>query len=309
MPDPNADDGTQKPIDPDAIVIPRDVERPAGEGGAEAAPADETPDYVFRLQVALTNFTAKNGRFMAGLAGAGLAGVLVWGLWNVWTERSAAAEFGAIAAIDYRMPKLCPAGSHEETGFCFSDENSRSLTGVAGDDLSDAGRKADLEEGARRFEAAAKDASGSAAVYGYLKAADAWRRAGNKDSQVAALKSAYAVGGGDMPGWTAGNAYATALIDAGKSDEALGVYRQLAGKTQGFYAQEALLTLASAQIDLGKNDDAKQTLTEFKTRFPAAPTDKANALEARAGGAPLEPPKPADGATPPAQPAPAGSAG
>lgn len=268
------------PHDPDRIILPR---APA----PEAPPADETPDYLFQLQLAITNFTAKNGRYMGMAAGTSLAGVLAWGLWNVWVERSAAAQFGAIAAIDYRMPKLCPAETHEDRGFCFSDADPRMVTGVAGDDPADAGRKADLEEGARRFEGAAKDAGGSAAVFGYLQAAEAWRRAGNKEAEVSALKAAYAEGGGDLPGWSAGSAYAAALIDSGRAEEAPGVYREVAGRTQGFYGQQALLSLAETQIDLGKPDDAKQTLAEYRTRFPVAPTERADALAAKAGGTPV----------------------
>lgn len=267
------------PQDPDRIELPR---APA----PEAPPPDETPDYLFQLQLAFTNFTAKNGRYMGMVAGASLVGVLLWGLWNVWVERSAAAQFGAIAAVDYRMPKLCPADSHEDRGFCFSDADPRMVTGVAGDDLADAGRKADLEEGARRFEVAAQDASGSAAVFGYLEAADAWRRAGNTEAQVAAFKAAYAEGGGDLPAWSAGSAYAAALIDAGRSEEALGIYRDVAGRTQGFYGQQALLSLAATQIELGKPEDAKQTIAEYRTRFPAAPSERADALAVKAGGAP-----------------------
>lgn len=256
----------EKKEDPDVLV-----RAPAPAAPATEAAADEPPDYLFRAQLALTSFYTANGRYLGWVAMAGLGGVLVWGLWSMWQERSSANDFGEIAAIDYKMPKPDPMSQY----------------GLApADDPTDAGRKADLEEGARRFEAAAKGSSGSAAVYGYLKAAEAWERAGNAPSRLAALKAANELGRSGLPGWSAGSAYASALIDAGSAEEAIGVYRELAGRTQGFYAQQALLSLATAQIDLGKNDDAKQTVDEYATRFPTAPQERAEALRARATGVP-----------------------
>lgn len=254
----------EKNEDPDVLV-----RAPAPAAPATEAPADETPDYLFRAQLALTSFYTANGRYLGWVAMTGLGGVLVWGLWSMWQEHSAADDFGEIAAIDYKMPKPDPMSKY----------------GLApADDPTDAGRKADLEEGARRFEAAAQAASGTASAYGYLKAAEAWERAGNAPSRLAALKAANALGRSGLPGWSAGSAYASALIDAGSAEEAIGVYRELAGRTQGFYAQQALLSLATAQLDLGKNDDAKQTVQEYATRFPTAPQERADALRARATG-------------------------
>ena len=277
----------QKSPDPDVIDIPRD---PPPE--ADAAPVDETPDYLFRIQLAFTSFFAANSKYMGWMVAVGLAGVLVWGMVSVWMERSADAAFGTIAAIDYRMPKPDPMSEY----------------GMApADDPNDAGRKSDLQEGARRFEAAAQSSSGAASAYAYLKAADALQRAGDVEGRIGALKSGYDAGGGDLPLWSNGSAYAAALTDAGRAEEALAVYRAIAGKTQGFYAQQALLALASAQIDLDKKDDAKATILEFRTRFPNASSDRASALETKAGGVPPVAAPPAS--APPAAAPPAGSAG
>ena len=277
----------QKSPDPDVIDIPRD---PPPE--ADAAPVDETPDYLFRIQLAFTSFFAANSKYMGWMVAVGLAGVLVWGMVSVWMERSADAAFGTIAAIDYRMPKPDPMSEY----------------GMApADDPNDAGRKSDLQEGARRFEAAAQSSSGAASAYASLKAADALQRAGDVEGRIGALKSGYDAGGGDLPLWSNGSAYAAALTDAGRAEEALAVYRAIAGKTQGFYAQQALLALASAQIDLDKKDDAKATILEFRTRFPNASSDRASALETKAGGVPPVAAPPAS--APPAAAPPAGSAG
>ena len=253
----------QKPYDPDVIELPKKEEPTAEPAG------DETPDYIFRAQVAFTSFLPPNGRYIGGTAGVGLAGVLVWGLWTMWQERAATAQFADIAAVDYKMPKPDPMAQY----------------GIGpADDPTDLGRTEDLKEGARRFEAAAKASSGSAAVYGYLKAAAAWERAGDGTARLAALKAASEVRAGDLPAWGASSAYAAALVDVDRSEEAIGVYRELAGSTQGFYAQQALLSLAATQLDLGKIEDAKHTIAEFKTLFPTAPMERVLALEARATG-------------------------
>lgn len=271
---------------------------PAEADTKEAAP-DETPDYLFRAQLAISSFFDANSRYLGYIAGAGLAGVLVWGLWSVWQERSANQAYGAIASIDYKMPKPDPMSRY----------------GLApADDPTDAGRMADLKQGATLFEDAARDASGSASAYAYLKAADAWERAGDAEARLAALKAGYAAGGGDLPTWSLGAAYAGALADAGRAEEALGVYRELAGKTQGFYAQQALIALVGGQLDLGKNDDARTTIQEFKTRFPNASPERVAALEARTGApaAPAgAPAAPASAPTAPVEAAPVapGSAG
>ena len=136
----------EKTEDPDVLVRPPAPAAPAAEAAVE-----DTPDYLFRAQLAFTSFYTANGRYLGWVGVAALGGVLVWGLWSMWQEHSAAGDFGDIAAIDYKMPKPDPMSKY----------------GLApADDPTDAGRKADLEEGARRFEATAKASSGTAAVRG-----------------------------------------------------------------------------------------------------------------------------------------------
>ena len=104
-----------------------------------------------------------------------------------------------------------------------------------------------------------------------LQAADAWDRAGNADSRLAALEAATKVGADGLPGFSADSAWAGALLNAGRTDEGLGVYRAMAGRYQGLFAERSLVMLAEAQLAAGKAAEAKLTVEELKTRFPNSP--------------------------------------
>lgn len=237
-----------------AEETPKIPAEPRTESGLKAAPAEA--DQLFRLQVALGDFFVNNARYLGGIVGLVLLGTLAWGLWNHWAGSRAREDFGAIADIDFRMPKV--------------DEMAR-FGLVPMDDPADAERMGNLEEGARRFEAAAAAARGTAAVYGWLKAAEAWERRGNRDAQRAALERAYALGAADLPGFTAASAYANVLVDAERYEEAIGVLREAAGRFEGILAEELLILLAQAQTAAGKDADARAVVDEFRTRFPDSP--------------------------------------
>lgn len=219
------------------------------------APAAET-DQLFRLQVAIGDFFVNNARYFGYLLGVVLVGALLYGVWDWWTVRTANVEFGAIAEVDYRMPKV--------------DEMAR-LGLVPMDDPADAARLANVEEGARRYEAAAKDAGGTAAVYAWLKAAETWRRLGKADPELAALEQAHAGAEKDAAGFAAAAAYANALADRDRLEEAAGVLREAVLRVDGLYAEELLIQLAGVHVAAGKPDDARLVAGEFGTRFPDSP--------------------------------------
>lgn len=222
--------------------------------GFSSAPAEA--DQLFRLQVAIADFLFGNARYIGGLVALGLLGTLVWGLWDSWAKSKAEEDFGAIADIDFRMPKV--------------DELAR--LGLAPmDDPADATRMANVEEGAKRYEAAAAEASGTAAVYGWLKAAEAWQRRGDAEKARLALEKAHALGAGDLPGFTATSAYATALANADRLEEAIGVLRDATTRFDGLLAEEILIQLATVQMAAGKVADARAVAEEFRTRFPDSP--------------------------------------
>ena len=224
--------------------------------GTPGESAAQEQDALFRLQMALSDVMLGYWKHGAALIGLLLLGTLVYGGMRSYAESRAKSEFGQISRIDHRMPKV--------------DEMAR-MGFAPVDDPTDSKRMADLEEGGRRYLAVADGAHGAAAVDAYLKAADAFRRAGKADLALSALEKGAAVKTTGLPGFTADAALASALVDAGQVDRAVTLYREMVGRHEGFFAEQALLRLAATQIDAGKSDDAKATLGEFKTRFPASP--------------------------------------
>lgn len=223
---------------------------PAGEA---AAPEQ---DQLFRLQMAVSDFVLGNAKYFGYLIGAVLLVALVYGVYLQYTTSRAQDQFAAIARIDHKMPKV----------------EQLALFGLAPmDDKSDTARMANVEEGARRYTAAGHDSSGAAAVYAYLKASDAWTRVDKPEERLAALQKASEVGAKGIAGFSADAAYAAALVDTGRADDALALYRAMAGRHEGFFAERSLLLLAEAQIAAGKRDDAKLVIDEFKSRFPQSP--------------------------------------
>jgi tetratricopeptide (TPR) repeat protein len=251
-----ADSNEQKPPTPAGVAV----------GGGEAPPPEQ--DALFRAQMAVSDFVLGYWKYAVYAVGVVLLGALVYGGLTSWTRGRAEEEYAAISRIDFRMPKV--------------DQMARyGLSPM--DDPNDAQRMSDLQEGARRYEAAAAESKEAASVYAWLKAADAWKRAGKDAEALAATQKAAAVDAKDLPGFTAQSAYAAALLDAGKTDEAFAVLTAASTRFDGLFAEEALLQLAAAQLDAGKTDDARKSLETFKTRFPTSPrAARVAALESRA---------------------------
>lgn len=226
---------------------------PAGATG-EQAPVEQ--DHLFRLQMAVSDFVLGNARYFGALLGLVLLVALVYGGVTSFLDARASDEFAAIARIDHKMPAVEPAAR---------------MGLVPMDDKSDTQRMANVEEGARRYQALAETSHGAAAVLGYLKAADAWARVGKSTERVAALERASAVGAKGLPGYAADAAYAAALVDAGRTDDALKLHRDMVGRQEGFLAEASLLLLVRAQISAGRDADARLTVDEFKARFPQSP--------------------------------------
>lgn len=273
-----------KKEDPKAPAAP-----PAGGPEAKPPPSfSEEPDALFRLRLAVVDFFQDNLKNIGYLVGAGLLVALVYGLWDSWHKGRAEAEFETIGFVDFKMPK---AAQFSEYGI------------VPADDPTDATRLANVEKGAELYESAAKEAHGAAAVYGWLRAAEAWKRLGKEDRRVAALKAAFDVNAGDLPSYTAAQAYAGALVDAGKMDEAIAVLQAEALRHTDFYGEQVLIQLAQTQIQAGKAQDAQATIATFQQKYPSSPrAGRLNAFLAAGGLAPI--PVPATpGAAPEGAPA------
>lgn len=246
---------------------------PGAGGGGDVHPdrvqiPPQEEDALFRLQMAVSDFVLGYWKYGVYALGVVLLAAGVYGGVTSWRQSQRRADYEAIARVDHRMPKDDGLGGL-----------GLSLGGAGGSPNAE-----ELAEGARRFVAAGDEASGTAAVYAYLKAAEAWQRGGNATERLAALEKAWKVGAKDMPGWSAGSAYAAALRDAGRTDEAVAVYKQLAAEAPAPLAQDALLTLADTQLAAGKTDEAKATVQDFVTRFPDSPRlPELQAVQARIG--------------------------
>ena len=222
--------------------------------GGEAAPPEK--DSLFRIQMALSDVVLGYWRHFAYAIGVLLLCVLAYGAYDAVMVSRAKEEFRAVADIDWRMPKVDDMAKY---GFAPLD------------DPNDAKRMSDLAEGASRYGTVAADAHGAAAVMAWMRSADAWSRAGNTGEARAALEKASALRVGGLPGFSADAACAAARADVGDTEGAMTLYRDMAGRYEGFLAEESLLKLARAQMDAGKTDDAKRTIDEFRTRFPDSP--------------------------------------
>jgi tetratricopeptide (TPR) repeat protein len=263
---------------------------PEGKGGSPP-PFSEEPDALLQLRMQAADFLVNNLRFIGYLVGAGLLVALAWGLYDWWSTTRAEAEFYEAGVVDFKMP---PPAQYSEYGI------------VPADDPSDLQRIANVTKGAELYEAAAREAHGAAAVYAWLQAASTWERLGKPDKRLEALKAAYELGAGDLPGYAAASAYAAALQDAQRGDVALGVLRDEAGKHSDFYGEELLLSLTQAQIAAGRPTEAQASIDEFKRKFPDSPrVSRLNeflALGAPAGPAAGSPPAPAPTPAAPADP-------
>ncbi|MBM4393024.1 MAG: hypothetical protein FJ090_18005 [Deltaproteobacteria bacterium] len=242
--------------------------RPTAASEAEP-PAQEEQDYLFKAQVAATEFIFRYWKYGFYALGGILLVALAWGSYQSWAQSRREEQFGAIAAVAYKMPPV----------------NEMALYGLAPkDDPADAARTANLQEGARRFAAAAESASGSAAVYGYLQAAEAYSRAQDAENSRKMIEAATGVSAPDVARFAADAQRAALLADAGDTAGAEAYLREMAGRYTGFFAQESLLRLASVQADAGKSAEAKSTVEELLKRFESPARAQAVAeIAARVG--------------------------
>lgn len=249
-----------------------------------AEPAAVEPDTLFRLQVGIQDFFFANVRYLGAAVAVGLFCFAVYGGYDWWKVREARLQFGAIALVDYKMP--VPAQLSE-------------LGLAPADDPDDKGRLINVEKGAELYEAGAKGATGVAAVYGWLKAAETWNRLGKSDRALLAYEQANRLGESDIAGFAAASDYATALAGAGRRDDAITALRGASTRLKDFYAEEALIQLAQTQLDAGKAADAQLVIEEFKVRFPESPRAARLAALGPPPAAPAAPPAPATPAAPP----------
>ena len=217
---------------------------------------DGEEDVLFKAQMGVYQFFATWWKQLLGALGIFLAGTLAYSLISDHLREEQRELHAQINDIDRRMPTPDPL----------------SLYGMAPmDDLEDEERIANLREGARRYDVVADGGRGAAATMARLKAAGAWQRAGDAESELASLQLANESGGKGILGWSAAAQLAAAKQAAGDIDGAAEVLTTVNQTTAGIISEKALLEIGLMYESADRADDAIKTLEDFTTRYPDSP--------------------------------------
>ena len=227
-------------------------------GGDDALPPgeavpfpDHEEDVLFKAQMQVLNVLL--GHWKTGLAvvGAVLFGVLVVGEYGAHQVDEQRGFQDQIADIDRRMPDQSPAEILDPSG-----------SGL------DPNLKANIEEGARRYEAVAGGAKGAAAVMAWLKAGSAWERAGDDEKAMTAYGAAHGVGASDVIGWSAASQFANAQAASGDPDAAIATLKAVQPRVSGLSAQQVALGIATILEDAGRKEEGLAAYNAFIAAHP-----------------------------------------
>ena len=244
----NKDNEASDAIAPDEVLGGGDDALPPGE----AVPfPDHEEDVLFKAQMQVLNVLL--GHWKTGLAvvGAVLFGVLVVGEYGAHQVDEQRGYQDQIADIDRRMPDQSPAEILDPTG-----------SGL------DPNLKANIEEGARRYEAVAGGSKGAAAVMAWLKAGSAWERAGDDEKAMTAYGAAHGVGASDVIGWSAASQFANAQAASGDPDAAIATLKAVQPRVSGLSAQQVALGIATILEDAGRKEEGLAAYNAFIAAHP-----------------------------------------
>jgi len=226
-----------------------------GEDGLPAGDAMPFPDHeedaLFKAQMQVLNVLLGHWKTGLAIVGAVLFSVLVIGEYGEHQVGEQRGFQDQIADIDRRMPDQSPAEILNPTG-----------AGL------DPNIKANVEEGARRYEAVAGGAVGAAAVMAWLKAGSAWERAGDDAKAMAAYGSAHSVGVADVIGWSAASQYANAQAASGDTDGAIATLNAVQVRVSGLAAQQVALSIATVLEDAGRTEESLAAYNAFIAAHP-----------------------------------------
>ena len=241
-----------------------DVKTPASAAlrRIDAPLAGAEQDVLFKAQMTLANTLLGYWKHGVTALFVVLAATFFIGQWlsyHVGVQKDGQA---ALARIDLKMPALDPM----------------TRMGLAPmDDPNDPERMALLAANAGEYEALAAKTTGTAASMSWMRAAEAWRRAGQTDKAKAAYLQ---VTGEGVVGFTGASGVAALAADGGDVDGAVAALRPYADATEGFLAEQALLEIAVIYEGAGRTADARTALEDLQKRFPTSPLlpDAATAL-------------------------------
>jgi tetratricopeptide (TPR) repeat protein len=217
---------------------------------------DGDEDVLFKAQMGIYQFFATWWKHMLGALGIFLVGTLGYSLIHDHLREVQRDLHAQIDEIDRRMPAPDPLAAF----------------GMAPmDDPEDATRMANLREGAKRYEAVASEGQGPAEVMAWLKAAEAWKRAGDTEARLRALQSAVDADASGILGWSAASQLAHAKAETGDVAGAAEILTGVSRSASGVIAEKALLDLGLIYESAERADEATRTLEDFTTRFPESP--------------------------------------
>lgn len=235
---------------------------------APITPADQEADLFFKVQMQLAHWVY--GYWKQGIAGIGtvLLLTLIIGQTSTCLRDQQRDGSAAMAAVERTLPEPSPLAQY----------------GLAPlDDLTDTEHVAALERAAQAYEDVAESSNRLAGAEAWLRAANTWARAGNDERASIAYDNAYKADPGGVYTYAAGNRLAAIYREAGRSDDAASLYREMASDLEGFLAEQALLDLMGLQIEAGDPASIQRLAAEFRARFDNSPRlEQVQLLEAEA---------------------------
>ena len=247
------DENNSEAVEADAVLggSPDGAVPPLGVDGAPMPVPDHEEDVLFKTQMKVLNLLL--GHWKKGLAvvGAALLVVLVVGEYGAMQTDEQRDIQAKIADIDRKMPKESAAVSF---GIQPADDSPEVL--------------ANIQEGARRYEAVAQESVGAGAVMAWLKAGAAWERTSDPEKAKSAYGNAHALGLSGTLGWSAASQYASLQANAGDVEGAVATLNALDTKVQGLELQQAKLAVAFILEDAGRTSESKSALEAFVGAYP-----------------------------------------
>jgi hypothetical protein len=219
----------------------------------------EGGDLGLRAEMAAGDFFLRYWRLMLGAVAAVVLGLFAFGQWRSWTTDAQRRETAAIADVEAELPGD-PTGRFP-TLLTIAQAKAGMRPDVTVDD-------AKVKDAAGKLAEVAGSASGTAAVEGWLKAAELYRIAGDAANRRKALEGAADHADGVLK-YAAVAGLANLDLEEGKVDEGLGRFEALR-KGDDFLARQATLDLATSLEALGRHAEAVKVYDDYLAKWPQA---------------------------------------
>jgi len=214
----------------------------------------EGSGFALHAEMAISEFLLRYWMVLAGVAAAGILGLLIYGqIRNMYVE-SQRKTTSAIADVMADLPGDLITLAQAKAGVRPGTDVDPEALAKAGDELADIARQGE----------------GTASIEAWLKAAELYRIADQPDKRRGALEAAASAATGVLH-YSAVAALANLDLEEGRIDDALDRFRSLQGEDQEFLAREATLDLASTLEALDRSGEAAAVYQEYLDRWPEAP--------------------------------------